>query len=653
MTASVPRRFAALLVLPIALLLPSVAQAATLCVNKPGCVGESFTEAQLQDALSAAASGATHPGPDRIELGPGTYTNGAAGVFTSPNDSVIQLVGAGESSVITTGPGVPLGSRVLEVAEETAVVSDVRVAANAAADIPIVLSIAGTAERVSVVDPPGMNPQGGVLLFPGAIFRDGTIDVSASGGEPGGTGVFGSGTVEDSTIRAGVGSTTLTTRRVRMLVAQTGVTAFSGTSVVDQVLIELEGAFPGTGLSVSGPPIGSAAMNATHVTIVGDGGGDTGVGVTAFGFIFSTTSNLTLSNSVIRGVTTAVNRSGFAGPSTGTANATVRYSSYDLTAVNSTGPGTLNVSEGNLDDVDANFKGPDDFHLLHDSPLVEVADPAALGGSDSTTDLDRATRVVDGDGNGTARRDMGAFEYQRRPPTPELGFSPAQPKVGEPVSFSAAGSSDPEGEELSYAWSFGGAADPGSGETLVRSFTSAGPKTATLVVTDSAGASATREATFEVQADQTPTPAPTPTATPTPTPTPTPNGRCVKLLRGTASIDTLRGGPLSDRLLGLGGRDVLVGGPGPDCLRGGAGDDTLRGLGGADRLLGGKGKDRLVGGKGADRLQGGRGNDSIHARDGRRDRVNCGPGKRDTARVDRVDRVRGCEDVVQPRSKRR
>jgi Ca2+-binding RTX toxin-like protein len=43
-------------------------------------------------------------------------------------------------------------------------------------------------------------------------------------------------------------------------------------------------------------------------------------------------------------------------------------------------------------------------------------------------------------------------------------------------------------------------------------------------------------------------------------------------------------------------------------------------------------------------LDGGAGNDRISARDGERDRVRCGPG-RDTAIVDRGDRVKGCEVV--------
>jgi hypothetical protein len=49
-------------------------------------------------------------------------------------------------------------------------------------------------------------------------------------------------------------------------------------------------------------------------------------------------------------------------------------------------------------------------------------------------------------------------------------------------------------------------------------------------------------------------------------------------------------------------------------------------------------------GAGGDVILAGAGNDLVHARNGRRDRIDCGPG-RDTAVVDRIDVVRDCELV--------
>ena len=136
------------------------------------------------------------------------------------------------------------------------------------------------------------------------------------------------------------------------------------------------------------------------------------------------------------------------------------------------------------------------------------------------------------------------------------------------------------------------------------------------------------------------------------------------VLRGLQGDDCLFGGIGSDRLTGSDGEDRLLG---DDSARGVAGNDSLSGNSGADLLVGGPGRDRLYGGAGNDRIRGGRGsdrlragpgrnrlsggagNDRLHSANGRRDSVNCGLGRRDRARADRIDRVRGCEFVRRTR----
>jgi Ca2+-binding RTX toxin-like protein len=132
------------------------------------------------------------------------------------------------------------------------------------------------------------------------------------------------------------------------------------------------------------------------------------------------------------------------------------------------------------------------------------------------------------------------------------------------------------------------------------------------------------------------------------------------ILRGAQGDDCLFGGLGSDRLSGAGGDDRLLGDDaakgvsgndslsgnnGKDLLVGGPGRDRLYGGAGNDRIRGGRGRDRLRAGSGKNRLSGGSGNDRIHSANGRRDSVSCGSGHRDRARVDRIDRVRGCELV--------
>lgn len=97
------------------------------------------------------------------------------------------------------------------------------------------------------------------------------------------------------------------------------------------------------------------------------------------------------------------------------------------------------------------------------------------------------------------------------------------------------------------------------------------------------------------------------------------------------------------------GNDKLTGGDGNDKLYGAGGNDNLRGNAGNDKLYGGGGNDALDGGKGRNSYSGGAGNDVIKARNGKRETVSCGRGKRDRATVDRKDRVKGCERVRRPR----
>ena len=126
------------------------------------------------------------------------------------------------------------------------------------------------------------------------------------------------------------------------------------------------------------------------------------------------------------------------------------------------------------------------------------------------------------------------------------------------------------------------------------------------------------------------------------------SGGCVAALVGTNASETLTGSDEGDVIFGFGGRDRIRGRGGHDCLIGGQGDDQLRGEQGFDRLIGGRGRDVLIGGPGVNAYDAGPGSDYVEARNGKRELVRCGPG-RDRARVDRRDRVRGCERVIRPR----
>lgn len=176
-------------------------------------------------------------------------------------------------------------------------------------------------------------------------------------------------------------------------------------------------------------------------------------------------------------------------------------------------------------------------------------------------------------------------------------------------------------------------------------------------------------------------------------------GRCANDKAGSTGADSLSGSEAGDRIFAFAGDDVVKalaaddcvdGGPGAEWLAGGLGDDTVAAQGGNhqafgqdgdDRVSGKDGDDRLGGGPGLDTLAGGRGadvltdhlgdgllygqggpdriyagsgrfridagseGDYVSARNGRADTIDCGLGH-DSARVDGVDRVVGCERVI-------
>jgi hypothetical protein len=125
-------------------------------------------------------------------------------------------------------------------------------------------------------------------------------------------------------------------------------------------------------------------------------------------------------------------------------------------------------------------------------------------------------------------------------------------------------------------------------------------------------------------------------------------------INGLGGNDTLFGDACNAKSKSLfaaasGGNDKLNGGDGADKLYGAAGNDTLNGGRGKDKLYGGRGNDKLNGGPGVNSYSGGAGNDTINARNGMKENIDCGTGKKDKATVDKKDKTKGCETVKRAR----
>ena len=139
----------------------------------------------------------------------------------------------------------------------------------------------------------------------------------------------------------------------------------------------------------------------------------------------------TVNDSIVRGFSTDLlaEASGSASTAGGVIN--VARSDYSVALGAPAGgggqSGAIGVGAGNLN-VDPRFnnRAGGDYSLRADSPLIDAAgaDPVDPGGPESATDRAGNPRILDGNGDGTAARDIGAFEYVR----------PAATKNGEPDS---------------------------------------------------------------------------------------------------------------------------------------------------------------------------------------------------------------------------
>jgi PKD repeat protein len=86
-----------------------------------------------------------------------------------------------------------------------------------------------------------------------------------------------------------------------------------------------------------------------------------------------------------------------------------------------------------------------------------------------------------------------------KPPVASFTAAPASGNAPLAVSFNASASSDPDGNIVSYTWSFGDGATS-TGVTASHTYTAAGNYTATLSVKDNAGATAVATKTIVVTA---------------------------------------------------------------------------------------------------------------------------------------------------------
>jgi hypothetical protein len=379
----------------------------------------------IPEALSLAASGTT------IRLGPVSFSDGPY----SPVGSGVILQGSGATgagATVITLPASPSAQTYLTGAGGT--IRNLRVVmagADSASDQGISASNGSTVRMVVVIGSGTTSATG--LRVGGSTVLDATVNLTPGTSN---RAVLGEGgnTFTDSTwngqtgyvLSSPTGATDVLSRiTIRGMTGNgPGVWVDAGTLFIDDALINL-GTSTGAGLRAANPSSAafSRTINANHLTIGGGGAGSVGVLADATLPTAQQTSTVSLTNSIVYGPATSIravadNDGSPAANSVATVSTT--YTDYEDseapaathgTATTTFGDGVLTVNPQFLDPANANFA------LRGGSPASPVIDKGQPGTTPPTVDLNGDSHFVDGDGNGTKIRDMGAFELAAAPKT--------------------------------------------------------------------------------------------------------------------------------------------------------------------------------------------------------------------------------------------
>ncbi|MET0511622.1 MAG: hypothetical protein ABW135_08080 [Thermoleophilaceae bacterium] len=386
----------------IALSIPTMANATDYCVQT-SCGGTNLND--LQAALDEAKKSTD---ADRIFLGAGDYMAPSNFGFRYDSTGPVEIIGTGQNNTVLTAP---LGA--------TAVLNLNGGVGSSVHDLAIAipkysngdgLYTRNAARRIYVGEAVEQSHgRDGVKLFSNGMLEDSEVRLAR---ETNATAVElgpGGGTVRRSVVSAGTGvmsrygDGTIESSLVTGL--DFGVRALANVTTVRSSRIHLAST-NGTGIRAD-TQSASTTVNADGVTVTAADVPDV-VGVSATTALAPTqNARVKLTNSILR-----VGGKALSAESTDKGEATVAasYSDYDPGFNKSIGA-AASISEANVSNLgDTGFVAPEynNYRLLPTSELVDAGDPAAAQG----VDLDGDPLVADGNGDGIARRDIGAFELQ-------------------------------------------------------------------------------------------------------------------------------------------------------------------------------------------------------------------------------------------------
>ncbi len=491
-TMPVMRTPALTVLVAAALLLPAAADAKVICVPSTS-LDASCTESQNTIGAAALAA-AGSAGKDTIRLGEGAFP----GTTTFGNSNPVDIIGLGRDRTTLVRSTTGNAEYVLRLQADSSSVRDLKVDMGGAGDGVIGIysqADAASIERVDVTRSVAAASAAGVALGGHSVARDlkVTLPLAATGAAFSlGVSITAGSTVEDvdavASTALALGSNDTVVRHARLRGSTVAQFTTPGARLEDALLIveRTPSGNPGRGVFLTAfDYVLDAKMSG--VTIVGDGGaGLTGIETSAtdtFPGPPTTTAAVTGAGVVLSGLTKDVAASGV--------NATVNLtqSLVDPAKVAEAGGGDATLGAGTLS-ADPRFKDAagGDYRLRFDSPAVDTGDPSVQ----TATDLGRLPRVVNG------RADMGAFEFQRQAPSVAGPTGAVVVVPGQTFTFKAAGS-DPDGQSLTYAWSFSDGSQA-TGASVDKAFAAVGGYTATVTVTNQIGLTATAQVPVTVVA---------------------------------------------------------------------------------------------------------------------------------------------------------
>ena len=413
----------------VTLAVPAMASATDYCVQT-SCGGTDLNS--IEEAFSEAAKA---DDADRVFLGDEVYTAQSFQGFVYGGSGPIEIIGAGWQRSVLKAP-LGAGSVLTLKGGPASSVHDMTLELPQYA-VGQALYTLGVARRIEVTEHPDqLHPREGVRLVGGGTLEDSVVMLPR---EPNTTAVAfgaGGGTLRRSTASAGTGVQSWYGDSViegsRVTGSDYGVRALSKVTNIRSSWIHLAG-LDGTGIRAD-TKNASTTVNADSVTVTTQPTpGVFGVGATN-SLATAESARVNLTNSLIRGGGTPL---WAGGTGSGVAVVAASYSDYDRYH-NSTAGDKAQITGTNVSNVGSEgFVDLDhrDYHLLPTSNLVDAGDPATPQG----LDLDGSPLVADGNGDGIARRDIGAFELQPAPPV-DGGGEPGggQPGDGRPAADTTA-----------------------------------------------------------------------------------------------------------------------------------------------------------------------------------------------------------------------